>query len=60
MTALIDTLQRAALEAHRAGYPHTCPGTARERELISQGKALGWDEAISAAKMTGGKDEQEG
>ena len=57
MTALIDTLRLAALEAHRAGYPHTCPGTARERELISLGKSLGWDEAISAAKMTGGKDE---
>lgn len=57
MTALIDTLRLAAAAAHRAGYPHTCPGTARERELISQGKALGWDEAIRAAKMTGGKDE---
>ena len=57
MTPLIDSLQRAALDAHRADYPHTCPGTARERELISLGKSLGWDEAISAAKMTGGKDE---
>ena len=57
MTPLIDSLQRAALDAHRAGYPHTCPGTARERELISLGKALGWDEAIRAAQMTGGKDE---
>ena len=25
--------------------------------LWALGKSLGWDEAISAAKMTGGKDE---